>query len=52
LSEPEDLVEELARMLAKARTGSSVYMSGAHNPVPSEYKSAEEFVRKAMSSDE
>lgn len=39
-----DWIDHLARMLAKARVGGSVYMDGRHNPVPSEYQAAKRFI--------
>ena len=39
-----DLIDALARMLAKSRTHGNVYMDGSHNPLPSEDKAAERFV--------
>jgi len=36
--------EELAVLLAKARTRGNVYMGGEHNPTPSEVRTAREFV--------
>jgi len=39
-----DLVDELARMLAKSRTHGNVYMDCSHNPLPTEIKAAQRFV--------
>ena len=48
----DDMENALAIMLAKARTGGSVYMNGAHNPLPTERQKAsmfvEDFVRPLM----
>lgn len=38
------MVETLAREFAKARSGGNVYMSGSHNPVPTEYMKARQFL--------
>ena len=35
---------ELARVLAKRRVGSAVYMNGIHNPLPTEVQAARDFL--------
>lgn len=40
----EALADELALVIAKARTGGSVYMDGSHNPLPSERIAARRFM--------
>jgi hypothetical protein len=40
----DEAAEELANVIAKCRTGSSVYMDGSHNPRPSERLAAERFI--------
>lgn len=46
--EEADMVNELALVIAKARTGASVYMDGSHNPRPSERIAAERFVAAVL----
>lgn len=38
------MVELLARVIARARTGGNIYMDGSHNPRPTEYVTARHFL--------
>ena len=45
----EHLADSVARLLAKQRTGGSVYMDGKHNPSPSEKQIARKFANNRLS---